>query len=147
MVEKKKAPPHAWKPGQSGNPKGKPHGTRNKATQMVLSLMEGSAEEITQTVLDAAKGGDLSAAKMVLERLAPPMRERPISIELPDTSTAQGCADASNAVLQAVGVGDLLPSEGSVLAGIVENRRRSIETLELESRIATLEGKNNERAA
>ena len=140
MTEKKKAPPHAWKPGQSGNPKGKPQGTRNKATQMVLSLMEGSAEEITQAVLEAAKGGDLSAAKMVLERLAPPMRERPINIDLPDTSTAQGCADAANAVLQAVGVGDLLPGEGAALAGIVENRRRSIETLELETRITALEG-------
>jgi hypothetical protein len=139
MVEKKKAPAQAWKPGQSGNPKGKPYGTRNKATQMVLSLMEGGAEEITKAVLDAAKAGDLSAAKMVLERLAPPMRERPINIDLPDTSTAQGCADAANAVLQAVGVGDLLPGEGMALSGIVENRRRSIETLELESRIAALE--------
>ena len=38
------------------------------------------------------------------------------------------------------GAGDLLPSEGAVLAGIVENRRRSIETVELESRITALEG-------
>lgn len=36
-----------WKPGQSGNPAGKPPGTRNRATQMVLALMEGGAEEIT----------------------------------------------------------------------------------------------------
>lgn len=143
MVEKKKAPAHAWKKGQSGNPKGKPYGTRNKATQMVLGLMEGAAEEITKAVLDAARGGDLSAAKMVLERLAPPMRERPINIDLPDTGTAQGCADASNAVLQAVGVGDLLPGEGATLAGIIENRRRSIETLELEARIVTLEESQN----
>jgi hypothetical protein len=140
MTEKKKAPAHAWKPGQSGNPKGKPHGTRNKATAMVLNLMEGSAAEITQAVLEAAKGGDLSAAKMVLERLAPPMRERPISIDLPDTGTAIGCATAQGAILQAVGVGDLLPGEGATLAGIVENRRRSIETTELEQRITALEG-------
>lgn len=141
MTEKKKAPAHAWKPGQSGNPLGKPRGARNKATQMVLSLMEGSAEEITKAVLDAAKGGDLSAAKIVLERLAPPMRERPVNIDLPDTRTPEGCSEAQDAILQSVGVGDLLPSEGAVLAGIVENRRRAIETLELESRIATLEGK------
>ena len=139
MLEKKKAPPHAWKKGQSGNPKGKPQGTRNKATSMVLQLMEGSAEDITKAVLDAAKGGDLMAARLVLERLAPPMRERPINIDLPDTATAQGCADAANAVLQAVGVGDLLPGEGATLAGIIENRRRAIETIDLENRITTLE--------
>ena len=143
MTDKKKAPPHAWKPGQSGNPKGKPHGTRNKATMMVLQLMEGAAAEITKTVLDAARGGDLGAAKLVLERLAPPMRERPVNIELPDTGTLEGCSQAQSAILQSVGVGDLLPSEGAVLAGIVENRRRSIETLELETRITALEGKSN----
>ncbi len=141
MVDKKKAPPHAWKPGQSGNPSGKPHGTRNKATAMVLNLMEGSAEAITKAVLEAARAGDLTAAKMVLERLAPPMRERPISIELPATGSAQGCSDAANAVLQAVSNGDLLPGEGVALAGIVENRRRALETLELEARITTLEQK------
>ena len=78
---------------------------------------------------------------MVLERLAPPMRERPISIDLPATENVQGCADAADAVLQAVSSGDLLPGEGVALAGIVENRRRSIETLELEARITTLEQK------
>ena len=139
MTEKKKAPPHAWKPGQSGNPKGKPHGTRNKATQMVLGLMEGSAEEITHAVLTAARAGDLSAAKMVLERLAPPMRERPINIELPATASAQGCSEAQDAILQAVGAGDLLPGEGVALAGIVENRRRAIETVALDERITALE--------
>ncbi len=141
MTEKRKAPPHAWKAGQSGNPSGKKPGSRNKATMMVLNLMEQGAEEITKAVIDAAKGGDLAAARLVIERLAPPLRERPVSIELPDTRTADGCAEAQGAILQAVGMGDLLPGEGATLAGIVENRRRSIETLELEQRITTLEGK------
>lgn len=141
MTEKRKAPPHAWKAGQSGNPRGKPQGTRNKATMMVLNLMEQGAEEITKAVIDAAKGGDLMAARLVIERLAPPLRERPINIDLPDTCTADGCSEAQNAILQAVGMGELLPGEGATLAGIVENRRRAIETLELEQRITALEAK------
>ena len=139
MIEKRKAPPHAWKKGQSGNPSGKPQGMRNKATMMVLNLMEQGAEEITKAVIDAAKGGDLMAARLVIERLAPPLRERPINIDLPDTRTADGCVEAQGAILQAVGMGELLPGEGATLAGIVENRRRSIETLELEQRITALE--------
>ncbi len=135
----KKAPPHAWKPGETGNAKGKPKGCRNHATRLVMGLLEGGAEEITKTILDAAKGGDLTAAKMVLERIAPPMRERPVSIDLPDTRTANGCLEAQGAIIQAVGAGDLLPGEAATLAGIVENRRRAIETLELEQRIAALE--------
>ena len=139
MTEKRKAPPHAWKKGQSGNPTGKKLGSRNKATQMVLAMMEGGAAEITQTVIDAAKAGDLAAARLVIERLAPPMRERPITLDLPATASAEGINAAQDAILQAVGVGDLLPNEGVTLSGIVENRRKALETLELEQRIIALE--------
>lgn len=138
-MTEKKAPPQRFQPGVSGNPKGKPVGTRNKATMMVLNLMEEGAEAITKAVIAAAKGGDLMAARLVIERLAPPLRERPVSIDLPDTGTADGCVEAQGAILQAVGMGELLPGEGATLAGIVENRRRSIETLELETRITALE--------
>jgi hypothetical protein len=130
-----------FQPGQSGNPAGKPAGTRNKATRLILSLMEDNAKEITQAVIDAAKGGDLGAAKIVIERIAPPLRERPVSLDLPDTSTAKGCASAQNAILQAIAAGDLLPGEAQTISGIVESHRRAIETIELEQRIAALEAK------
>ena len=128
--------------GKSGNAAGKPVGARNKATMAVLALMATGAEEITKAVINAAKGGDLSAARLVLERLAPPMRERPVSIDLPDTATGEGISQAQQAILEAVGAGELLPGEGQALAGIVEGRRKALETLELERRIAVLEERN-----
>lgn len=137
----KKAPATAFKPGQSGNPAGKPKGARNHATRSILKLMEGGAEEITIAVLDAAKGGDMGAARFILERVAPPLRERPISIDLPAIDTADGIAAAQSAILQAVGIGDLLPGEAATLAGIVENRRKAIETQELAARLEELERK------
>jgi len=137
----KKTPPHAFKPGQSGNPAGKPKGTGNKATLAVLALMESGAKEITEAVIAQARAGDLTAARMVLDRLAPPARERPVSIDLPATDTAEGISAASQAVIQAVAAGELTPGEGATLAGIVEARRRALETQELEQRIAALEGK------
>lgn len=132
-----------WKKGQSGNPSGKPQGARNRATVMVLAMMEDGAKEITQAVINAARGGDLSAARLVLERLAPPMRERPISIDLPDTTTAEGISKAQQAIIEAVGMGELLPGEGSVLAGLIEAKRKALETIELEQRVTTLEEKAN----
>jgi len=105
--------------------------------------MEQGAEEITKAVVDAARGGDLSAARMVLERLAPPMRERPIAIDLPSTDTAEGINQAQQAIIEAVGMGELLPGEGSALAGLVELRRKALETIELEQRVTTLEEKAN----
>lgn len=138
-MTERKAPPKAWKPGQSGNPKGKPVGARNKATIAVLALMEHGAKEITETVIAAAKSGDLTAARMILDRLAPPVRERPVSLDLPDTATAEGINAAQQAILQAVAAGDLLPGEAAALTGIVEARRRAMETQELEQRITALE--------
>lgn len=128
-----------WKKGQSGNPAGRKPGTRNKATMMVLSLMERGAEEIAATIVDAARSGDLSAARFVLDRLVPPMRERPIDIDLPNTDTVQGVDRAQQAIIEAVARGELLPGEGSVLAGLVEARRKTLETIDLEQRVAALE--------
>ena len=141
MTERRQAPPKAWKPGESGNLAGKPIGARNKATRMVLALMEGGAETITKKVIELAEAGDLAAARLVIERLAPPVRERPITLDLPDTATAEGVSKAQQIVLEAVGNGDLLPGEGQVVAGILDARRKSLETEELERRIAALEGK------
>lgn len=145
MTHKKTPPPHAWRPGQSGNPAGKKPGSRNKATQMVMALMEGGAEEITRTVIDAAKAGDLTAARLVIERLAPPLRERPLSLPLPDTGTVAGVSAAQQAILQAVGDGEILPGEGTALAGIVESRRKALETVELEQRISALEARHGKK--
>jgi hypothetical protein len=88
--------------------------------------------------------GDLAAAKLVLERTVPPMRERPVSVRLPgNIVTATGINEAAGEILRAVCAGDLLPGEGQTLAAILELRRRSIETEDLERRIGALEAKKN----
>jgi hypothetical protein len=130
-----------WKPGQSGNPKGRPRGSRNRVTLVALAAMEDGADAIARKVVDLAKAGDISAARLVLERLIPPAKERPVFLELPSTETAEGIAQAQAAILQAVAAGDLLPGEAATLAGIVEARRKAVETLELEQRITALESK------
>ena len=112
---------------------------------MVMALMEGGAEEITRAVIDAAKAGDLAAARLVIERLAPPLRERPLSLPLPDTGTVAGVSAAQQAILQAVGEGEILPGEGTALAGIVESRRKALETVELEQRISALEARHGKK--
>jgi hypothetical protein len=131
-----------WKPGQSGNPSGRKPGSRNKATLVALALMEGDAEKITRKIVNAAIEGDMTAARLVLERLVPPARERPVSVVLPETGNAEGIASAQEAVLQALASGELLPGEANTLSSIIENRRKAIETRELEQRITALETKN-----
>jgi hypothetical protein len=97
--------------------------------------MEEGAEAIARKVVDMAKEGDISAARLVIERLVPVAKERPIFLALPATGSAEGVAQAQAAILQAVAAGDLLPGEAATLAGIVEARRKAVETQALEARV------------
>lgn len=128
-----------FRPGQSGNPAGKPKGARNKATRTALALMEGAADEIVQAVIDEARGGNIQAARVVLDKLVPNAKDRTVRVDLPGLDTASGVADAQTEILRAVASGDLTPGEASTLSGIVEGRRKALETVELERRIEALE--------
>lgn len=63
-----------FRPGQSGNPAGKPKGARHRATEMVEALLSGEAGEIARAVVEKAKEGDMTAARIVLDRIAPPRK-------------------------------------------------------------------------
>ncbi len=128
-----------WKPGQSGNPKGKKPGTRHRTTVMLEKLLEDDSEAILKAVLTAAASGDMSAARMVLDRIVPPVKERPLSIDLPALDGAEGIAKAHSRVVAAVAAGELLPSEGHSLAALLESRVRVAEATELERRLRELE--------
>jgi uncharacterized protein DUF5681 len=148
MATTRKAPPTAFKPGQSGNPKGRPRGVRNKATLAALALMTEEAESITRVAVEAALGGDLVAVRLILDRLVPPAKERHVVLRgFPDTSTAAGISAASVAVLEAVAAGELTPGEGSAMASLLESRRKALETQELEARIAALENSDTGKGA
>ena len=56
--KKKRLPSTAYKPGQSGNPKGKPKGALNHATRTVLELLDGEAEALTRKAVEKALEGD-----------------------------------------------------------------------------------------
>lgn len=122
----------------AGNP-GKPRGTRHKATQAVLALLDGEAEALTRQAVTMALDGDGAALRLCLERIAPPRRDAPVTFDLPHMETARDAVKAAGAVLEAVAEGELTPTEGAHIMGLVENYRRTLETSELEARVAALE--------
>jgi phage terminase small subunit len=65
--------------------------------------------------------------------------EKPIRFKLPPVTDADSCAQAQASIIEAVSRGDLLPSEADTLSRLVEAHRRSLETQELERRVAALE--------
>jgi hypothetical protein len=121
-----------------GNP-GKPAGARHKATQAALALLDGEAGALTRKAVEMALKGDTTALRLCLERIAPPRRDAPVQFTLPVMETARDAAKAAGAVLEAVAAGELTPTEGAHLMGLVEAYRRTLETTELEARVAALE--------
>ena len=125
--------------GQSGNPKGKPKGVRHSATQITYALIEGNLQEVLETVVERAINGDMTACRMILDKVLPNTKDRPVTIDLPEINDLNGVGFAQAEILQAVATGDITPNEGERIASIVEARRRSLETIDLEARISQLE--------
>jgi hypothetical protein len=127
-----------WKPGQTGNPKGRPPG-QSEITRLRASLARDVPDILAVLVL-AARGGDVQAARLILERVLPPVKavELAQAINLPTdgTLTAKG-----NAVLHAVAAGKLAPALGSALLGAIGTLARVTEMDELDARVAELENK------
>ena len=128
-----------FKKGQSGNPKGKPKGVRNKATLAAEVLLDGEADTITRKAIELAKGGDITAIRMCLERILPPRKDRPIAVDIPDVNSLADLKAAYATVVRDVASGDLTPDQGRALSDLLESYRRTIETSEIEQRLATLE--------
>jgi Family of unknown function (DUF5681) len=131
--------------GQSGNPNGKPSGSRNRSTVAVDALLEGEALALGRKAIEMALRGDGMAMKLCLERVAPVRRGRPVRFSLDPIITAEDVTRALGAVLQATATGDLTPDEASPVANIMEAKRRSIEVVELEKRLAALEAAATQR--
>ena len=119
---------------------GRPKGARNKATQAVLALLEGEGEALTRKAIEMALAGDSVALRLCLDRIAPPRKDSPVTFPLPRMTTAQDAAQAAGAVLEAVSMGELTPTEGAAVMGLVDAFRRTLEFTELETRLAALEG-------
>ncbi len=119
---------------------GKPPGARHKATRAALALLDGEAEALTRQAVTMALAGDSTALRLCLDRIAPPRRDAAVTFDLPLMQSARDAAQASAAVLQAVAEGELTPTEGAHVMALVESYRRTLETSELEARVAALEG-------
>ena len=63
--------------GTSGNPSGRPRGSRNATTLALEALLDGQANALTQKAIDLALAGDMAALRLCLDRILPPARIAP----------------------------------------------------------------------
>ena len=113
MAEKKDT---RLKPGRSGNPQGRPKGSRHAYIRVMEVLMEGEAEDITRKAVDLAKEGDTTALRLCMDRIMPARRDGHITFDLPKLETAGDVVKASAALVQAAAAGQITPSEAGELS-------------------------------
>ena len=125
--------------GQSGNPDGRPKGSRNATTLALETLLDGQATALTQKAIDLALTGDIPALRLCLDRILPPRKDSPVAFDLPEMKTLNDAVPAMGALVKAVGQGDLTPTEAAELTKMVQAFAKIIETAELEERVRKLE--------
>ena len=133
-----RAPGGRFARGNPGGP-GRPKGGRHAALAALDALAAEAAEAVLRRVAEDAKAGDLRAAEILLRRLWPERRGRPVEVELPPVTAAADLVPAIAALVRALASGVLTPEEAQAVAGVLEAQRKAIETGELEQRIELLE--------
>ena len=128
-----------FKPGQSGNPNGRPKGSLNATTLAAQALLDGEAEALTRKAIELAKGGDLAALRLCMDRLLPPRKDRPVSLDLPRIDGARDVPIAISALLAAVAAGELAPSDAGEVTKLLDAYARAVEISELAERVDNLE--------
>jgi hypothetical protein len=138
-MDKQGGPGRPFQPGNKFG-KGRPAGSRNKATIALEELLDGEGEAVTRKLIELALAGSETALRISMERLVPPRRERLVRLRLPsDVTTPKGISTTAAALLRAAARGEITAGEAVQLANVLEVRRKAIETQELESRIVDLE--------
>ena len=122
-----------FKSGESGNPLGRPKGSKDKRTQH-RELFNSRAPEILKKAIELALAGDTACLKMCLDRIVPSYRPQEVGIELGEI--AESLSDQSRLVIVEMLKGNLTAIESS----------RMLTTLESQVKIAEQEEEKNKWA-
>jgi Family of unknown function (DUF5681) len=138
-AERNQLKPWQFKPGQSGNPRGKPKGTRHRATRIVEQLLDQDAKLLAERARDMALAGDTVALRLCLERLCPPRKGRPVTLDLPAIETLADASAAVSRVIASTAAGELTPDEAGSVIALIDAKRRILADVDLEARVTALE--------
>ena len=131
----------AFKKGISGNLKGRPAG-RTFAAKMRKTI-EKQSKDILQSVIDAATHGDMGAAKLLLDRVCPPLKPAAALVQFNADDANNDMTAIAKGIISAIANGQLEPDIGAQVISGLANVCKIIETQELTTRLEALEAKND----
>jgi len=120
-------------PGSSGNPQGRP----KRPPDPLRARLAEAAPQLLENLLAAAAEGDVSAARVLLDRCLPALR--PVeSAQVPDLPQ-EGLTAQASAIVDLTASGELAAGTAATLLAGLASVARIREAEELEARIAALE--------
>jgi hypothetical protein len=108
--------------GQSGNPAGRPAGSRNKFTAEMQEALEESGLPLIQRLLELAGDGNTGAMRQCLDRLMG--KHKPSSVALPAPDAPNYVVAALTEIHRALGAGEIASDEASRLVDFVGRTAR-----------------------
>jgi len=132
--------PQRFQPGKSGNPRGRPKGIPDRRNAWRDRLAE-HLPELIDDLVKRAKAGDEFSIKLILERVAPPLRPQGQVVEVQGLEDAHGLAAKAELILRAVGLGQMPVETGRLFLEALGSVARIAEFDELTKRVEELERK------
>lgn len=130
-----------WKPGQSGNPKGRTPAQTSRAA--LREQISEALPAIIRKLLAQARKGDVQAARTLLERVLPPARTEAASVNLPEVAAAKTFTERAESLFRAAVSGEIAPDIAAQLLTGITQSARTAHMDEMERRLAALEAERN----
>src|ERR1700756_881671 len=108
--------------GQSGNPAGRPVGSRNKFTCEMQEALEESGLSLIRRLLELAGDGNTGAMRQCLDRLMG--KHRPSAVALPAPDSPNYVMTALTEIHRALGAGEIASDEAARLIDLVGRTAR-----------------------
>jgi hypothetical protein len=130
--------------GLSGNPAGRPVGSRNRFTREMDEALEKQGVPLIDAIAAHARTANPAAMRLCLDRLVPVGKNRAATIELPPVETPDYTTTALGEIHRALATSEISTDEGTRLVSFVDRTARvlaskAVAEVELADRLARCE--------
>ena len=132
-----------FEPGTSGNPVGRPKGAADRRNQF-RDVVGDRISGVVDVVICAALSGDITACKLLLDKLVPNARQVDLPFRLQAVGDSLG--DRGESAISAMADGDISPSQAAHFTAALLNMARIREVDDLIARVERLEAQGRDGA-